>query len=182
MHIGALQARLEEAELDLQRTQQTLLGQVAAMGEQLRDAERRLGQRDSEVSHLEEELDKLQRAARFLRHGLEGHASHLESELGRIRSSLAFRVAGRCEQAKGLLLPEGSRRRAVFERVMAFARNSAPPRLAVEPPRHAWPQPHQVQAAPEPLRVPERATLLAGTVSDPVLVQPPRASLAEPRV
>jgi hypothetical protein len=75
------------------------------------------------VATLTRQLERVERAAQGARIGLELHAVRLEQELERIRARLAWRALG--DQAKQLLLPPGSRRRAVVERVLAYAGRGA---------------------------------------------------------
>jgi chromosome segregation ATPase len=87
---------------------------------QLRRAERRVDDHEAQVAVLERQLDRAERAAQAARVGLELHAMRLDQELDHFRTRLAFKMLGRYDQAKQLLLPPGSRRRALYERVLTY--------------------------------------------------------------
>ena len=77
-----------------------------------------LSRRDHNIKQLEHALDQAERTADGVRVGLEVQTARLERELSRMRGSMVWRFLDRYDRAAQRLLPPGSRRRAMFERVV----------------------------------------------------------------
>ena len=115
----ALRASAEEVE----RVRTELRAQAKQLASLLNQAVRRADEREEQVVVLRRQLDQVEQAARGARIGLDIQAVRLERELERIRARLAVKVLG---GAKELLLPPGSVRRAVYDRVLALTSHREP--------------------------------------------------------
>ena len=119
--ISELQQKLER----IRQERAELTRQLGSTAEQykreLEDRAQRIVVQDQELQRLRRDLEQAERLAGGLRMGLEINAARMEQELDSMRGHVVWRLLGQYDRAAQLLLPAGSRRRAVLEKVLGPA-------------------------------------------------------------
>ena len=70
------------------------------------------------MQRLEQKLEQAERVVNGIRVGMEVQTARMEHELERLRGRAVWRLLGRYDRAAQLLMPAGSRRRELFDRVI----------------------------------------------------------------
>src|SRR5262249_21187890 len=117
-HLAQLSAEREESKRESQRLEETIRIQerevreaaVAKLDQEIanlrEERQKILAQKDEEVSKLVTDMERLGQEQAELRH-----------QLGALETSLAWRLNLKCRQLRDSLFREGTKRRALFDRV-----------------------------------------------------------------